>query len=367
MPYTINGIGTHYYGKRNLQSRPGICRACGAKVNLSSYDTRLWFVVIFIPIIPLGSKHIIDACPACRRHFVAELDKWETAKQLETSGAVEKFRSDPTPENAILAHRQYVGFQQVAEAGELQREMLEKFPDNARVLIYLAAALVHLGKADEAAALFRRALELRPDLPEARIGVAEAQIRAGQLDEARAVLDFLEKPGAAQLYHLGPLERLAMALQKAGRHAEALDVFQKIMQALPATGQHKGFRKMVKTSEKALGRGPTILPKAKFNWRQLFARTPRAPGGSAFGVTPKQAMLVVTVLGALVIGALAGSNAYIKHHRSLYVVNGGEQMLQGEISGLGRMKFPRGGDDGHAGGGELHGDLRSAAQRDGGV
>ena len=28
MPTTINGIGTHYYGKRHLVKRPGYCENC---------------------------------------------------------------------------------------------------------------------------------------------------------------------------------------------------------------------------------------------------------------------------------------------------------------------------------------------------
>jgi len=100
MPVTYNGIGTHYYGQRNIETRPGVCRQCGRGGNLSSYDTRLWFVIVFIPVIPLGRKRIVDYCPACRRHFAVDLQKWEMAKQLEISGALEKFRSNPTADSA---------------------------------------------------------------------------------------------------------------------------------------------------------------------------------------------------------------------------------------------------------------------------
>jgi tetratricopeptide (TPR) repeat protein len=343
MPYTINGIGTRYYGKQNLQQRPGVCRSCGRQATLASYDTRLWFVVFFVPLIPLGRKHIIDACPVCRRHFVTPLEKWEMAKQLETSGALEKFRSDPTPDNAIQAHQQLIGFHQIAEAAELQRTMEEKFADNARVQIYLAGTLMRLGKTEPAAALFQRALELRPDLPEARSGVAEGHIRAGRLDEARSLLDFLEIPGAAQLYSLAPLERLALSYQKAGRHEPALELFDKIIQALPQVAQNPRFRKMVKSSEQALRRPATILPKAKFSFRRLLSQPPQRPGGVApSAVSAKQVLIVFAALAAIAFAGLVVSNAIIRHHRTVYIVNGTEAMLQGEISGLGRIKIPRG-------------------------
>src|SRR6185503_14057878 len=100
MPTTYNGIGTHYYGRKNEEARQGTCQQCGHNVRLTSYDTRLWFVIVFIPVLPLGRKRIIDQCPACTRHFVMDLHKWETTKQLEISGALDKFRSNSTPEAA---------------------------------------------------------------------------------------------------------------------------------------------------------------------------------------------------------------------------------------------------------------------------
>src|SRR5579864_9069029 len=156
MPTTYNGIGTHYYGKRNAQKRPGTCRSCGRTVQLESYDTRLWFVIFFIPVIPLGRKHIIDACPACRRHYVSDLQKWETARQLEVSGTMDKYRSNPTPENAVAAHQQMLSFHQVPEATEFEKTMLAQFPDNAKVRAYLGSAQEHIGRLDQAIASYKR-------------------------------------------------------------------------------------------------------------------------------------------------------------------------------------------------------------------
>src|SRR5436309_9081760 len=150
MPTTYNGIGTHYYGKKNLERRPGICQQCGRGVELVSYDTRLWFVFLLIPVIPLGRKRIVDYCPACTRHYALDADKWETAKQLEISGALEKYRSNPTPEAAIEAHQQLLNFHQSAKAAEFRQTMGAKFADNAKVQAYLGDALLHLGKTDEA-------------------------------------------------------------------------------------------------------------------------------------------------------------------------------------------------------------------------
>ena len=157
MPSTVNGIGTHYYGRRNVQQRPGPCPHCGRAVELTSYDTRLWFVVFFIPIFPLGRKRIIDYCSACTRHYAMEADKWETAKQLEVSGAMEKYRAHPTPEDAMAAHQQLLNFHQFEQAAEFRKTMREKYADNAKVQAYLGAALEHFGKLDEANEFYTRA------------------------------------------------------------------------------------------------------------------------------------------------------------------------------------------------------------------
>ena len=89
MPWTVNGIGTNYFGEKNKQVRNGTCRSCGETGLLSSYDTRLWFVIFFIPVIPLGRKRITDFCGRCKRHYVAGHDQWEESKQLGVTAALE--------------------------------------------------------------------------------------------------------------------------------------------------------------------------------------------------------------------------------------------------------------------------------------
>lgn len=330
MPTTYNGIGTHYYGKKNQQKRQGTCRHCGRQVELTSHDTRLWFVVFFIPIIPLGRKRIIDQCPACTWHYAQPLGQWETARQLEISGALDKFRTNPTPDAAIEAHQMLVAFQQTAEAAEFRAMMKNRFPDNAKVHAHLGAVLDHLGQAGEAAECYLRALELRPDLPEARVGVAQAHIRARRLDEARALLDFLEKPGAAQLYSLAPLETLARALQEAGRHEDALQLFGHLIAGLPVIADYTEFRKLVQKSEKALGRTTSVLPARKFSWRRLWRGDPTT--STSPRVTARGLAWAGIIIAAGVFVAVA-YNEYVRRHRRVHVVNGLPQAAVIEIRG----------------------------------
>ena len=45
MPYTLNGVGTKYYGKRDVEPD-------------NSFITTEWIVLVYIPIIPIGSFRV---------------------------------------------------------------------------------------------------------------------------------------------------------------------------------------------------------------------------------------------------------------------------------------------------------------------
>ncbi len=314
MPTTVNGIGTHYYGKKNRQTRTGVCTSCGAQGKLESYDTRLWFVIVFVPVIPLGRKRIIDQCPVCSRHYAAPHSAWEMSRQLSVSGAEERYRTQPSPETALEVHGNLVGFRQFDEASRFREEALRAYADSAILHAGLAMQLVEGGAFAEALALFERALGLWPDLPEARVGVAQARMADGKLDEARELLRFLEEPGAGQLYPLGILEALARAYQKAGRHKEALELFERLLAEFPDAGQVHEVRKMVAASERAVGR-QTVLPPRSFSLRSLFDwHSGRHAPWVRWAVLGAVAVCLVLV-------GLAAMNEYRRQHRTMVAVN----------------------------------------------
>jgi tetratricopeptide (TPR) repeat protein len=308
MPITINGIGSHYYGKRNVESRTAECRACGNTGNLISYDTRLWIVFVYIPLIPLGRKRIIDQCPFCGRHYAVNAREWEVQKQLGISGAVYAYETRPTPESAMELHGTMINFLQTGQAATFRQEMIEKFGGSARIHAYLGDVLLQLGRQDESTKHFTRALELRPDLPEARVGVARQYLRELKYDQAREALDFLEKPGAEHLYSLSPLEDLANAYRTARKFRPALEIYQRLLVAWPAIGQIPSFRDTVRACEAALQEEKSILPK-----REKEPVRRRIPWGTL-------AVAGITVL--LISTLFAVRNEYTRRNRTLYVVNG---------------------------------------------
>ena len=95
MPATINGIGTNYIGKRHIEKHVGVCEKCGQTVTLTSYETRTWFVILFIPIIPLGRKMVLDYCPKCTAHRVVPLVEWQRIKDEAVADALRKTKEHP--------------------------------------------------------------------------------------------------------------------------------------------------------------------------------------------------------------------------------------------------------------------------------
>jgi len=329
MPVTINGIGTHYYGEKNLESHVATCPHCNRQATLKSYDTRLWFVIVYVPIIPLARKRIVDDCSSCRKHFAIDADKWDQIRKKEISGSEEKFREDPTPENAIKVHQQMMTFRQFAQAAVFRNDATGYFPENAKLQAFFGDSLTFFGRLKEAEPFYQRAYTLQPDLPEARIGLADAHIRAGRLDQARPLLDFLEKPGAGKIHSLEVVERLVLALQKSKRHEEALVLCKILKTEFPKITDHPGFRKYVKRSEKALHQRESLLPPLPFGWKRFF-------GSSAQPTTRN--LLIVGLVAACVILGFVFSNEYVRQHRTLHIVNNYAQPAKVSIAGVG--EFP---------------------------
>ena len=311
MPSTVNGIGTHYYGKKKLEVRPGVCEFCRRDAQLASYDTTLWFVVFFIPLIPVGKKHILNYCPHCTRHRVLSLKEWEEIKQKNISGAMEEMKANPQdPKLAVKLHGTLVAFGQTGDAEKLGLLLKERFANDAETQVYLGSTMQYLGKHAESIPFYEQALRLNPELAEAKVAIGLDFIRKGRLDEAQKLLAFLEAPGMAE--YPGALFALAQGYQNANRHKEAAGLFRLLSERFPKIAQDKSFRKAFKKSETFLGVRESALPARERNWGRLVG------WGVALGI-----------IAAIVFG----SNSYISKHRTLYLVSGYDKPVTVEIPG----------------------------------
>jgi tetratricopeptide (TPR) repeat protein len=325
MPHTINGIGTMYYGNKNASVRTGACEFCRRVVTLQSYDTRLWFVIVFIPVIPLGRKRIFDQCPACTKHRAMSARDYEDIKSQQVAQSLDRFAGDPSPQSALAAHATILSFRELERAAQLRKDALSRFPRHVDMLAGMASHLEEVSSLDESAKLYEAALELQPDLPRARTGVAMRRMAEGKLDEARSLLDFLELSGAGREHSLQPLNVLAAYFQKQGRHVEALEIAGHLLREQPSIGQQHDFRAFVRKSEKARGPGESILPARKHSVMGLFS------GGSNRYASWQRWLIFGGGSLAIILGGLGITNEYIRRHRTIYVVNACGQPVQVQI------------------------------------
>ena len=299
MPGTLNGIGTRYVGKSNLSERTGGCPKCNQTVELRSYDTRLWFVVLFIPIIPLGRRKVIDFCPRCTNHRVASPKRWNEARREAIAEAQRRVQEDPGDAEAT---GQLLGaltqFQYREEADQLAAIMEERFAGDLGVQFNLGMWYAEFRKHEEAYRCFERALTLDPDDTDTRRMVAAAALRRNDPDRARELLAFAMEPGPEQDPVVPAV--LADAFHEQGRHAEAAEMYDLAFAADPKMARRSGIRKRARASEAAIGRTESKVPADRR--RQI------------------KGIVAVSIIAAAVIAPLA-INWRIASRQELHVLN----------------------------------------------
>ena len=302
MPQTLNGIGTHYYGKKNVQSEYGICEACQHEGLLESYETGYYFVILFIPFIPLGRKQIIDHCPHCSQHRSLSVADWASAKQqaLESSSAALSQQMDD-PAAAIHHLHALSTFQQMDEARDLATAIESSHAQNIDVQLALGAWHEGRGQAHDSNRCFDNAYQIDPQ----HLGSARAKgiglLEQGKSVEAKTVLQPFFPPG--ENYDPAVCHALALSFQSQGDSETAREIFNQMLEASPELAKDKSFRKTVRAAEKAssiASSTPSALP------RQSILRSPLFLWGLAAKV---------------VICAVLGFGLYQANHRDLYIVN----------------------------------------------
>ncbi len=263
MPYTMNGIGTRYVGKKDQYDHVNVCDRCGYEGKMSSYETRLWFVLFFIPVIPLQTKMVLNHCPSCTSHQAMPLEKWRRLKEETTLEDKQHMRANPEdPDVAIEAHRNLFFSNQMEEALRLARDMEKRFAGDVDVLMHLGSFYESKGMTAESDSCFRRALNEAPDDKICRRAVGMISIRIGDLTKAAGLLSFMMHPGPNQ--DVKVLYYLAGAFQQRGDHGQALQYFRVVCRDFPRLARKdKKLREAIRRSEAAVGGGETMLPRRR--------------------------------------------------------------------------------------------------------
>lgn len=134
-------------------------------------------------------------------------------------------------ERAVARARTLADAGQLAEASAIYRELLANRPDDARLLLHLAAARFKAGDYAEALRLCRRILQANPGAAPAWFFLGASHFQLGQFE---AAIEPLGKAVAARPGERDARLMLAESLLLAGRHREAGGQFEAAKALLPA-------------------------------------------------------------------------------------------------------------------------------------
>ncbi|MBX7103167.1 MAG: hypothetical protein K1X57_03750 [Gemmataceae bacterium] len=322
MPHVVNGIGTWHYGRDRAHTLKGTCEHCNAYGNLTSYDTTLYIVVFFIPIIPLAKRRIIEECQACQRHRYMKLADWEKAKANVFGDLSEAMRTGGDTDGAIVkALGAASGFQdeplyeQVAAAAAGR--------NSVAVQGALGEGYAYFARWPEAEAAFRKAMAAT-DSPMVREQLAHALLKQGRPDDA---LPFIQHTLTGKIVDRAWLSyQTVEAYQAQGRHVEALALMDARDEAFPQFLNDKGYIKQRKLSEKHKDSGKPI-PAA-------ILGEAKTAGYREAGATRRWLPRIVgPAIGLGLLALYFGSAWYIGEHRKVYLVNGGTRPYDVVVAG----------------------------------
>jgi|GEM_PF-955922 len=317
MPTTVNGIGTRYAGRSNVEITQGQCEHCHRVTSLETYETRLWFCFLYIPLIPLGRKQILDYCQACTWHRAINWSEWDRIRSEAISESASTLREQQeSPEAGLQMLGTLIGFRKREEATRLARMLKDQHEDNFAVQMQAGGWLEYAGLQLEAEECFERAWELEPENPAARRAWGMTLAERGQLGEARPLLGLQVLSESADP---GLLLYYAMQCQKHGRDDDALEAFEEALRQSPLLAKDKSFRQMVRQSEMSLGHEATILPR-----RSLLSRA-----GFWWTAIPASAALIYVAIAW-----------FAAQSRTVHIVNGTPQDLSVVLDGGSPITVP---------------------------
>jgi tetratricopeptide (TPR) repeat protein len=279
---------------------------------LESYDTTLFFVCLFVPIIPLGKKRILEACPFCRKHRAMPLRQWEASKKRDTEDLLQRLRASPDDRSVMLRAIQLsIAYQDGGMLDQLASVAAETAGDDPNVLAQLGYAYAYFARREEAAKVLETSLSLRDD-PEVRRQLGLALLKLGRTDEAephlRPILTEREGQNAPLIYYL------IEAYQAEGRHDKALGLADERDAAFPELANDKLNKKQRAASQRYLASGKRLKP--------VFLTETGRTGYREGNWTARLPLIIgpLVILGLLawyLIAAISEGRA-----RKVYLVNG---------------------------------------------
>ncbi|HET7435565.1 MAG TPA: CDC27 family protein [Thermoanaerobaculia bacterium] len=306
MPFTFNGIGTHYYGRRNASAVNGVCAQCHRNATLSSYDTTEFFVIIYIPLIPVAKYRIMDQCSSCRRHYRMPLAQFQANVGATIEPLREAARRDPlNAEKREALIRELIGAKLTGEAETEARDAATAFPQSD-VLNYLAGVLAEArGDVSGAESWFRRTVAANAHHNAARIALGRTLVAQDRQEEA---VRELQEGVAGDPQSVGGLYLLAESQMHIGRWSEAYTTLQRLLNLNASYATDRDLLRKLADCKRKLGYELSPAEKkASRSWwpfgrsRARKSRGIARPGGNA--VSAKGVFIALAaILACIVIG-----------------------------------------------------------------
>jgi tetratricopeptide (TPR) repeat protein len=317
MPQTINGIGTWYYGSKNQHARDDTCRNCGAHTSLRSYDTTKFFVLVYIPLIPLGRFRVVDQCAACTQHYAVPLKEWEEQRDEELSAASGALEADPW--NGVLARaliQTCVNYHYRDGLDRFEARIGQALSTDPPGLAFLGSAYEYFEDYARAQASYRKSLALRDDSG-ARETLAIALLKQGNPADAKEFLWHLTRPGSPDNDPL--LYFLVEAYQAQAKHSEADEVLRAMVQKNPALSEDAMYQRYRRRVEKRLGSfRPIASPLMK---------------GKPLGYDGSRRFWIASTVTAAILAAVGVFLFQLTQRVDVHVLNGLDKVYSVRIDG----------------------------------
>ena len=321
MPYTLNGIGTRYYGRRNVSQANGNCEHCRRWSSLSSYDTRECFCVMFIPVIPLRRFRIQNDCGICRKHYRMPLADFQERLQAKVDPLRIAVRRTPRqPEAHLALVKALISFGVLVEAEQAAAEALAQVPNDLLLNRIAGDLAATRGDFPAATPFYQRAAAAAPQDAGVRLALGANLIDCKLFAEAARELEAARQiaPNDA-----GVLTLLAQCYESLSRWSEALDLLERLRSRSPEAAQDEELLARVRKGKEAL-RYPLSEDerKAGRRWWPWAAKARAAAPGRPVKMGWRPAVLVV---GGLVVALVGGASAvayWQQNHVPVWFDNG---------------------------------------------
>jgi Tfp pilus assembly protein PilF len=332
MPFTFNGVGTRYAGRGNLSVVEGNCLSCGRFTRLSSFDTREFFCVLYIPLIPLRKFRIQQHCSVCRRHRRIPFEQFQQDLSQQIEPLREEARRSPTDATPhIRLVERLLDFQMSAEALQAARDGLAAQPRNARLNLLAGELTVLSGDATGAGPFYRQAVASAPNDAAIRAALGRHLLARGETAEAARELEQAQRldPGDAQVSNL-----LGQALARDQRWAEALNAFQQAATRDPRLAADRDLLRRTAECKRALGYPLADEERKALRRFWPFGRSGKtAPRKPIVGRDPKRIVILLgLVLGGIVVYFTATA-LWKQSHGDVYFDNALRRPLQVTVDG----------------------------------